>query len=34
MDLLQLVHLYLTQIWMFYWHLTHQWLFLMIFLLI
>lgn len=34
MDLLQLVHLYLTQTWMFYWHLTHRWLFLMIFLLI
>lgn len=34
MVLLQLVHLFLTQIWIFYWHLTHLWLFLMIFLLI
>lgn len=34
MVLLQLVHLFLTQIWIFYWRLTHLWLFLMIFLLI
>ena len=31
MDLLQLVHLYLTQIWMSCWLLTPKWLLLMIF---